>query len=685
MVAHSENRIIESVTELSVDFLRSALGVEGIVSFETTRIGTGQLGECHRISLHYQDSEAIDGSRPATVVLKIATQSPRSRASGLSLGIYECELRFYTDLAPYMKAATKSIPNRYYDTFDKNTGAFTLILEDAGPKAIVGDDIKGATLEQAQAAMHELGKIHASLIVDPDRASWFAKSSKVSQEFLKQLFSGFQERYKDRLDPSHFEICKTFVERYDAYMKSLTVPGAVTMGIMHGDYRLDNMLFIPRDGGGLDIKVVDWQLVAAAPVVSDLAYFIGGSLRTEDRREWQDSLLQSYCDALDATAGEPVLTVQDCLRDLRLNAFFGVGMCVISSIMASQTERGDNMFMTMLARHCELVKDLNALELLPEPEPVDMTPLRPTAEDEGQHEKGTEKDWNESWYFDFVDKEQGIAGWIRLGLVPNRKGNWYHAAITREGQATVIVADFEAPLPDKELHLQTENLDATHKVLEPLEAFHLSLKGKGYTFSDPESFPKPGEPSEPVELDLRFDTVGIPYRYRITTRYEIPCKITGSLKIGNGTTITLDGVPGQRDHSFGARDWWGMDWVWSAFHLEGGRHFHATHLRLPNLQPIGIGYAQRAGEGSREIQELTCDEVLGSGGLVDTMKMRIRTFDGKDEVEVTVTPRGHTPLELVNDDGRVALFDRAWGDVVLSTGEKGVGWFEWNRNVAEQE
>jgi len=42
-----------------------------------------------------------------------------------------------------------------------------------------------------------------------------------------------------------------------------------------------------------------------------------------------------------------------------------------------------------------------------------------------------------------------------------------------------------------------------------------------------------------------------------------------------GATVTaFTGVPGQRDHSHGVRDWWSMDWVWSALHLDDGTALH---------------------------------------------------------------------------------------------------------------
>ncbi len=63
-----------------------------------------------------------------------------------------------------------------------------------------------------------------------------------------------------------------------------------------------------------------------------------------------------------------------------------------------------------------------------------------------------------------------------------------------------------------------------------------------------------------------------------------------------GRTYRIDAVPGQRDHSWGVRDWWSMDWVWSALHLDDGTHLHGVDIRIPGVPPVGIGYLQPPGE-----------------------------------------------------------------------------------------
>ncbi len=98
--------------------------------------------------------------------------------------------------------------------------------------------------------------------------------------------------------------------------------------------------------------------------MTDLAYFLGCALRTQDRRAHYDALLRAYHDALGPRAP---ITLDDVREGVRRQSFFGVMMAIVSSMLVERTERGDRMFMTMLQRHCDHVLDTDALATLPDP------------------------------------------------------------------------------------------------------------------------------------------------------------------------------------------------------------------------------------------------------------------------------------------------------------------------------
>ena len=135
--------VVERPADLTAEWLTAALGAGTVTAFDFERIGTGQMSECYRVALTYADGRA----GPDSVVLKVAATDPVSRQTGLALGLYEREVRFYTDIAPDLGGPVAPC---YHAGFDGGTGAFHLLLGDAAP-AVVGDEIRGATIEQASA------------------------------------------------------------------------------------------------------------------------------------------------------------------------------------------------------------------------------------------------------------------------------------------------------------------------------------------------------------------------------------------------------------------------------------------------------------------------------------------------------------------------------------------------------
>ena len=177
-----------------------------------------------------------------------------------------------------------------------------------------------------------------------------------------------------------------------------------------------------------------------------------------------------------------------------------------------------------------------------------------------------------------------------------------------------------------------------------------------------------------VVLDLTWTTAGTPYQYRLSTRYEIPCTVSGTVT-ADGRSYAFTDVAGQRDHSWAARDWWSMEWVWSALHLDDGTHLHGLDLRIPGAPPMAAGYVQRAGE-LVELQTVVATETFGDDDL--PLGTTLETSPGG--ITATIEVMGHAPVLLTSLDGRVSRFPRAWATVTTTDGRTGVGWLEWNRN-----
>jgi hypothetical protein len=167
----------------------------------------------------------------------------------------------------------------------------------------------------------------------------------------------------------------------------------------------------------------------------------------------------------------------------------------------------------------------------------------------------------------------------------------------------------------------------------------------------------------------------VPYAYRLTTRYEIPCRVSGQIQIGD-EALVLSGAHGQRDHSWGLRDWWSMDWMWSALHLDDGTRTHAVHVRPPGAPALSAGYVQPPGGELVELTRVEANEQVGDDGLITHAQLVL----DPPGLEIEVQPLAFAPLRLVAPDGRVSHFPRAMCRARSSDGRSGVGWMEWNLN-----
>ncbi len=652
--------VIQTPAEITNEWLGSILAREGAEVSAIERIGTGQMSQSHRVTF-----AAADGAEES-VVVKLASDDPMSRATGVGMGAYYREIAFYRNLADRIRGP---LPECHFARYDAAEGWFTLVLEDIRG-ATVGDQIAGCSVEEARTALRELARLQAPVLGDMalGAADWLNQANPLNQALLIQLLPSFLERYGERIDPVHAEICERFVASVDAWYADRRPP----LGLVHGDYRLDNLLFSAGT-----CHVVDWQTVSWGPAMLDATYFVSGGLRVADRRAHEDELVRGYHAAL-LEHGVQGLDWDHCWDEYRRASFHGILMTVAASMVVERTERGDNMFMAWLERNSQQIIDIGALELLPAPAAGKPPPLVPHPDDEGRHEPGSEALWNESWYFDAVSDNGDLGVYTRIGRVPNQDNCLYTACICGPARPSIMLVDSSAPLPpmdDEAQVIDIAGLHAEHHCEEPLRRWRVTLAGTAQAHADP-SAPLRGEPGEPVDVafDLIWETDGVPYSWRQSTRYEIPCRVSGTVRVGE-EEVAFSG-PGQRDHSWGARDWWAVDWMWSALHLDDGSRTHA--VGVPQMPGYGVGYVQREGHLD-EIETVTATEVIAENGLIESARIQV----GPGDLDFDVEPLAFGAILLVAPDGRVSYFPRAMCRVRGADGRTGTGWVEWNRNQRE--
>lgn len=255
--------------------------------------------------------------------------------------------------------------------------------------------------------------------------------------------------------------------------------------------------------------------------------------------------------------------------------------------------------------------------------------------DERRHPPGAGRDWEESWYLDFVAADGGLAGYVRLTLRPGEGTAWFWAAVVGGGPRLVTVRDHEVPPPaGRALEVRASGLWTELVCETPLDHWSVGLEAFGVALDDPlEAWRQ--ERGDPWALGLDVEWEGVAPCSPWSAGYSQPCGAHGDVLVGS-ERFKLDGS-GLRLHLWG---------------------------NSTRAGPAGWA-AGRLGDGTvlaAEDPDVVCDEEgrLRSGAL---------TAGG---VDVVVTAVAHAPV-LVPGKGRLA---RALCRFGAADGRSGHGWAE---------
>lgn len=275
--------IPETPDEITPAFLSSVLPGAKVASCEVTRIGEGVgfTGQLARVLLRY--SEQSD-SAPASLVAKLPASDPKLRQN--IWHVYESEFRFYEEVASSIEVR---VPTCYYCGRDESEFRGILLIEDFG-YGRPGDQLTGCSVADARVAVTSLAALHGSRWIGPSEKRSPDEATRARNQRRRELFPTWWEQFKrdhsEILPDVAMEIGDAITLRVDQVQASLT---ATPMSFTHGDFRLDNLFFLP-DGLG----VVDWQKYGQGSVVWDIGRFVVSSLEPDSPREDCIELLDVY-------------------------------------------------------------------------------------------------------------------------------------------------------------------------------------------------------------------------------------------------------------------------------------------------------------------------------------------------------------------------------------------------------
>ncbi|MBV9089589.1 MAG: aminoglycoside phosphotransferase family protein [Mycobacteriaceae bacterium] len=342
-------------TDVTSAWLSTVLGVE-ITAVDITAIGTGQTGATYRISATYTRGQA---GLPDTFVIKLPAQDDAVR-DRVALG-YRSEVAFYERVAQQTAVPT---PHCFYCDISDDGADFALLLADMAPAA-QGDQVAGCTALEARLAVTALAGLHGPSWCDP---AWLgldevAMPKPGDENAARGLGDVARLSAEITLDKLGAQLSPADSETLTAAMNVVTPwllaePGRYSL--MHGDYRLDNMLFDPDRSR---VTIVDWQTMGIGLPARDLAYFGATSLLPETRTAIEGQLVGDYHRSL-LTHGITDYDREMCWRDYRLGMLQAPLLASLGFAFAASTERGDAMVAVMLQRGCRAIRELKTLDLV---------------------------------------------------------------------------------------------------------------------------------------------------------------------------------------------------------------------------------------------------------------------------------------------------------------------------------
>lgn len=372
-----------SPDDLTAAWFTAALGERAggatVTGVERQVIGTdiGFAGEVVRCRLDWADGTAAGA--PRSVIVKLPAANPKNRASAEAVGAYEREILVYRELGPDLGLP---IPAHLHSEMTPNPApwlervlvalfdhlplrllawltraALSLAARSRRRYVLVLEDIEdarppnqrdGGSVDDAHAALAVLAGFHAAnwmdegLVADHPYIQPMNRAPRLRQAAYLRNLDDFLSRFDGELPPQVVARLDGAQARLPELVDHLASP---PWTVLHGDFRLDNVLFRPSG----DLVVLDHQMTMSGRAAVDVAYFLTTALEATDVDE-EEAMLRAYHDALVA-AGVDGYDLDTLRADVETSKdVLGHSLVSFSEFLDTDMTDGDVPFAEQMAR-----------------------------------------------------------------------------------------------------------------------------------------------------------------------------------------------------------------------------------------------------------------------------------------------------------------------------------------------
>ena len=173
-------------------------------------------------------------------------------------------------------------------------------------------------------------------------------------DLARMAANAFLERLGERMSDLSRDVLRLYPNSVERWL--LFKPDRYAL--LHGDYRLDNIMFGP-DGS---VTVVDWQTIAVGLPARDLAYFLSTSLTPDRRRVHERRVVAAHDEAL-KRHGVTDYSAEESWQDYRLGMLHAPLIATLEQ-RSRRPRNVDAMMLVMLERASAAIHDLDTLAVV---------------------------------------------------------------------------------------------------------------------------------------------------------------------------------------------------------------------------------------------------------------------------------------------------------------------------------
>ncbi|MFO7794836.1 MAG: DUF7065 domain-containing protein [Promethearchaeati archaeon] len=307
-------------------------------------------------------------------------------------------------------------------------------------------------------------------------------------------------------------------------------------------------------------------------------------------------------------------------------------------------------------------------------------------------------EWNESYYLAFYDKEKEIGAVSRLGFKPNKKeAMTFFFLFLPDGFGGGYFQ--EKKLKEFNDSLKVGGMKHDWK---PDGTWNYKFKGNIILLDDTENLPEVRKnpklisAAKNAELNIKFNPINDVYEYSEymteeslelgkkagDKHWEQIAKINGTLKVGE-ETYEFNDILGQRDHTYGVRDWTGVgDWLYYVIWFDEDLAVNPAAIIGEDGKLSTGGFLFRNGKNIPLKTIKVLEQTFRNDGIMP-VSSKLELIDNQNITHILKAEVGPIiPVPFQDKNNQQSILVQSFGQFQLDERTDGYGTFETLRRVS---